>query len=178
MENKIYLFKNRYEYFKIITTDDVINVIGEFGCEKNALINSYRKNKNYVVVSIDNIIFDKCVSEDEKYLKNLFNKKNIDSIDVMYKEVLKYANVKNKKCVIDGKHLIYIDNLDIFKGKIIIERTNALRCYFNMVMNDYKNPDLNVNQSIKQFFVSMISRLSIIFNKIDIENFIKKVDNC
>ena len=66
MENKIYLFRNRCEYFKILTKDDVINIIGEFGSLKDTLLNSYRKNKNYIVISLDNIIFDKCVNEEEK----------------------------------------------------------------------------------------------------------------
>lgn len=95
----------------------------------------------------------------------------------MYKETLKYVNSKNKKCVIEGKNLIYIDILNIIKGRVIVERTNTLRCYFNMVMSDYKNSKLNVKESIKQFFVSLISRLNIVFNKIDIENFIKKLDS-
>ena len=177
MENKIYLFRNRCEYFKVLTKDDVINIIGEFGSLKDTLLNSYRKNKNYIVISIDNIIFDKCVNEEEKQLKKLFDKKSIDNVDIMYKEILKYVNSKNKKCVIEGKNLIYIDNLNIIKGRVIVERTNTLRCYFNIVMNDYKNPKLNVKESTKQFFISMISRLNIIFNKIDIENFIKKLDN-
>ena len=177
MENKIYLFRNRCEYFKILTKDDVINIIGEFGSLKDTLLNSYRKNKNYIVISLDNIIFDKCVNEKEKQLKKLFDKKSIDNVDIMYKETLKYVNSKNKKCVIEGKNLIYIDNLNIIKGRVIVERTNTLRCYFNIVMSDYKNPKLNVKESIKQFFISMISRLNIIFNKIDIENFIKKLDN-
>ena len=100
MENKIYLFRNRCEYFKILTKDDVINIIGEFGSLKDTLLNSYRKNKNYIVISLDNIIFDKCVNEEEKQLKKLFDKKSIDNVDIMYKETLKYVNSKNKKCVI------------------------------------------------------------------------------
>lgn len=178
MENRIYLFKNRCEYFKNITNDDVINIVGEFGSEKTALLNSYRKNKKYVVISVDNIILDKCINDEEKYLRDLFSKKRIDSIDILYNDVLKYVSSKKKKCVIEGKNLIYIDNIDIIKGKIIVERTNTLRCYFNIVISDYKNPDLNVNESFKQFFVSMFSRLGILFNKIDIENFIKRLDDC
>lgn len=177
MENKIYLFKNRCEYFKVLTKDDVINIIGEFGSLKDTLVNSYRKNKNYIVVSIDNIFFNKCINEEEKYLKKIFNKNDIDNVDIMYKEILKYINSKNKKCVIEGKNLIYVNNLNIIKGKVIVERTNTLRCYFNVVMSDYKNPNLTIKESIKQFFISMISRLNIIFNKIDIENFIKRLDS-
>ena len=90
MENKIYLFRNRCEYFKILTKDDVINIIGEFGSLKDTLLNSYRKNKNYIVISLDNIIFDKCVNEEEKQLKKLFDKKSIDNVDIMYKETLKF----------------------------------------------------------------------------------------
>lgn len=177
MENKIYLFKNRCEYFKVLTKDDVINIIGEFGSLKDTLVNSYRKNKNYIVVSIDNIFFNKCINEEEKYLKKIFNKNGIDNVDIMYKEILKYINSKNKKCVIEGKNLIYVNNLNIIKGKVIVERTNTLRCYFNIVMSDYKNPNLTIKESVKQFFISMISRLNIIFNKIDIENFIKRLDS-
>ena len=39
MENKIYLFRNRCEYFKVLTKDDVINIIGEFGSLKDTLLN-------------------------------------------------------------------------------------------------------------------------------------------
>ena len=71
-EYKINLFKDKKDYRKILTSDNVINVIGTKGSGKTTLTLKYISDKDYVIVSSDKLfeIGDLTV-DDDKVLKDI-----------------------------------------------------------------------------------------------------------
>ena len=78
-ESKIYLFRDRKDYIKKITNDNVINVIGTKGSGKTTSTLKYINDDDYIVINCDRLYempTDKIV--EDKYLTEIKNmlKKN------------------------------------------------------------------------------------------------------
>ena len=52
---KIYLLKDRPDYFKKLSDDDIINVIGTKGSGKTTSANKYISNTDYIVINCDRL---------------------------------------------------------------------------------------------------------------------------
>ena len=91
MENKIYLFRNRCEYFKVLTKDDVINIIGEFGSLKDTLKSSWQSNKDNYIIKIS--------TEKENSLWQIFSIYHIpttnDYLQTEFKDEREYQSFLN-----------------------------------------------------------------------------------
>ena len=59
MESKINLLKDKPDYIKKITNDNIINVTGSVGLGKSTYGKKYRNNNDYIVISLDSIRSDK-----------------------------------------------------------------------------------------------------------------------
>ena len=101
MESKIYLFKDRCDYVKKISNDDIINVTGSVGSGKSTYGRKYRDNKDYIVIGFDSISSDKdpyTMNEEilqlRKVLLKKYNDLTLDEINY-YDDIV--AFIKKKK---------------------------------------------------------------------------------
>lgn len=145
-ESKIYLFRDRKDYVKEISDDDVINVIGTKGSGKTASTMKYINDYNYIVVNCDrlydlpenNVIEDKYLGEIKSMLKDKYGK-IYDGKDFIkcYNDILKFASKKNKKLLIEGNVICDIKPVTSLKGTLIIKRTGIVKCFFRTLKRDY-----------------------------------------
>ena len=81
-ESKLYLFRDRKDYIKKMTNDDVINVIGTKGSGKTTSTLKYINDDNYIVINCDRlyemptdkVVEDKYLTEIKDFLKNKYGK--------------------------------------------------------------------------------------------------------
>lgn len=81
-ESKLYLFRDRKDYIKKMTNDDVINVIGTKGSGKTTSTLKYINDDNYIVINCDRlyemptdkVVEDKYLTEIRDFLKNKYGK--------------------------------------------------------------------------------------------------------
>lgn len=55
-ESKIYLFKDRTDYVKELSSDDIVNIIGTKGSGKTTSSLKYINDDNYIVINCDRFI--------------------------------------------------------------------------------------------------------------------------
>lgn len=187
MESKIYLLKDKCDYVKRVTNDkDIINVTGSVGSGKSTYGRKYRDNKDYIVIGIDSLIYDKdpyTINDEVLELKEILNKKYGEeklNVNEYYDDIVKYIRSKNKKGIIEGGQLLDIDELSILKGEVIVKRTARLKCYYRSAYRDFKNPawrvGLNKLGLIKRFFHCFKRRFRHVFRQKHIEDFINKLE--
>ena len=88
-ESKLYLLRNRKDYIKKLTNDDVINVIGTKGSGKTTSTIKYINNDDYIVINCDRlyemptdkVVEDKYLAEIKSMLKKKYGKIN-DNVDL------------------------------------------------------------------------------------------------
>ena len=147
-ESKIYLLKDRCEYIKKITDDDVINVIGTKGSGKTTSALKYIKDENYIVINCD-LLYDMPVDdlEEDKYLKEIKKilKEKYGKIPEgkefinCYNDILKFAKQKNKKILIEGNALCAVNLITKLNGTVIVMRTGIIKCFIRTIKRDYPN---------------------------------------
>ena len=87
-ESKLYLFRDKKDYIKKLTNDDVINIIGTKGSGKTTSTIKYIDDEDYIVINCDRLYempTDKTV--EDKYLTEIK--------DILKKNMEKYVKVKN-----------------------------------------------------------------------------------
>jgi len=189
-DSKLYIFKDREDFVKRLSKDDVINVIGLKGSGKTTNTISYINDDKYIVVNCDKL-FDMPTNDSiqDKYLidiKKLLVKKygkiedGKDFIDC-YNDILMFAKMKNKKLLIEGNVLCDIQPISQLKGTVIIKRTGVFKCFFRTVKRDYPIKFF-LNEEIKKHgkvlgriyrFKNIFKRRKKIFKEYhDIENII------
>ena len=78
--NKIYLLKDKKDYVKKLTNDNIINIIGTKGSGKTTSSLKYIDDDNYIVIVSDRncknneFVLEKNIHKLEKYIKNVFKK--------------------------------------------------------------------------------------------------------
>ena len=177
-ESKIYIFKDRKDYVKKITDDDVINIIGTKGSGKTTSTLKYINNDNYIVINCDrlyemptgNDIEDEYLSEIKSLLKKKYGKICEDSEFInCYNDILNFIVKKNKKTLIEGNVIYDIKPITQLKGTIIVKRTGILKCFIRAVKRDYPN---------KHFLNKEIEKHGTILGKIyRLKNIIKRRKN-
>ena len=142
-ESKLYLLKDRKDYIKKLTNDDVINVIGTKGSGKTTSTIKYINNDDYIVINCDRLYempTDKVV--EDKYLaeiKNMLKKKYGEICEGeefinCYSDILDFINKKKKKALIEG-NVIY--DIKPITGTVIVKRTGIIKCFIRAVKRDY-----------------------------------------
>ena len=191
-EYKINYIKDKKDYEKIITKDNVINVIGTKGSGKTSSSLKYINNDEYIVVNCDYLFG---LSEDIKNDKEMFKiremlQKKYGPIDPKenfikyYNDIINYILSKNKKVFIEGNAIQDINPITLLKGKIIIKRTAVLKSFFRAVKRDYNNKyfmkkefELHGKKAKITRLYKVIKRRKKIFKEYkEIENKIKELE--
>ena len=132
---KISLFKDKPDYIKVITNDNIYNITGL----KKSGKTPYTRNK-----SKDNLVIHlKSVFNKNSNRKNTPSKKlqeyilfkygnNLNPKDYFearyYDTIIEYVNNQDKPSYIEGDYIYNIINLSKLKGTIIIKRTSTVTC--------------------------------------------------
>lgn len=182
MEYRINLFKDKPDYIKKLTDDEIINVTGSVGSGKSTYGSKYRNNKDYIVIGFDSISSDNdpnTMNDDIKDLREVLLKKykklNLNKIEY-YDDIVEFIKSKDKKGIIEGGEIANINFISKLKGTVIVKRTARFKCFYRAAYRDYKNPvwskDLNRIGLIKRFFHCFKRRFHHIFRQKYIEEFI------
>lgn len=147
-DSKIYLFKDRCDYIKKLTDDNVVNIIGTKGSGKTTSSLKYINDDNYIVINCDrllelpenNIYEDKELSIIRKMLKDKYGKilEGKDFINC-YNDIIEYIKYKKKKALIEGNIIQDIEPITLLKGKVIVKRTGIIKCFIRTIKRDYPN---------------------------------------
>lgn len=174
-EDKLYLLRDRDDYIKKLSDDNVINVIGTKGSGKTSSALKYISDSDYLVINCDNF-YDMPVNEkvDNKYfddLKKLLIKKyktipdDCNFIDC-YNDILEFSKKKKKKVIIEGNVLYSIKPICLLKGTIIVKRTGVIKSFIRSIKRDYPNKyflDLEIKKHGK--FLGRFYRLKNIIKR-------------
>ena len=186
---KIYLFKDKEDYIKKLTNDDIINIIGTKGSGKTTSTLEYINNDDYIVINCDRLLELPSDEEEDKELINirkLLKEKyeNIsDNFVNCYNDIVKYILKNNKKGLIEGNIIQTIDPL-LLKGTVIIKRTGSYKSFRRAVKRDYRNKYFMNLEKQKHKYLYKLTRLykirkrrKSIFKQVkDIEKIIDKLE--
>lgn len=164
--NKIYLFKDRDDYVKIITKDNIFNITGEKGSGKSYFGDMKDVDKN-VVIHLDPVFLPVGSKEhgDSSKVREILIHKYGDKINPdkyfekdYYKEIIKY--IGNKEGYIEGGSIAEIQDISIIKGTVIVKRTGVFKCFIRTIKRDYHN-EYFMNEEIKKHgkFIAKFTRL-------------------
>ena len=189
MNNKIYLFKDREDYIKELTKDNIVNVTGEKGSGKSYL--GISKEKDSIVVHLDPV-FTPEASEDSEYSKEIreylidkYGEITDTEFSKYYKDIIKYLNKYDKTIYIEGGSIAEVEDLSILKGTVIVKRTGVFKCFIRVIRRDYHNKYfMDIEKKNHKYFYKIvrlhkvIKRRKKIFKSYHlIEDYIKKLDN-
>ena len=174
MKNKVRLFIDKKDIEIKCTEDKIINITGMIGSGKTTQANKYRKDNNYIVISLDCLYRgqDKDNNEETTKINQLLSKKfpkqdNEQYFKEYYCEIIKYINNSNK-CVIwvlEGQHIYRYLNLKDIKGKLIIKRTSIIKCWKRSIVRHIKKKKIQLNN--KQITKKQYYDLNKMLNAID-----------
>ncbi len=147
-ESKLYMIRDRNDYVKKITNDNVINIIGTKGSGKTTSTLEYINDDNYIVINCDrlydmpedNIKEDEYLSEIKNMLKEKYGKicEGEEFINC-YNDILDFISKKHKKAIIEGNVIYDIKPITSLKGTIIVKRTGIVKCFIRTIKRDYPN---------------------------------------
>lgn len=190
-EYKINWFTDKNDYEKILSNDEVINIIGSKGSGKTTLSLKYFNNPDYVVINCDRLLElsgDKEHEELSKIRDVLKHKYRVieenEKFLKQYLDIIDYVRSKKKKAVIEGNILQEISPITNLKGKVIVKRTSKIKSFIRAVKRDYKN-EYFMKEEIKKYgvfgkvtrFFKVIKRRKKIFKQIKkVENIIEELE--
>ncbi len=191
-EYKINMFKDKDDYEKVLTDDNVVNIIGTKGSGKTTASLKYINDSDYIVINCDRLLGLIGSNEEEdkelpiirSMLKNKYGViKEGKKFIYCYNDIVDYIKKKDKKALIEGNIIQEIEPITQLKGKIIIKRTGIIKSFIRAVKRDYSN-EYFMNIEIKKYGkLGKITRLlkiayrrkSIFKTKRDIERKIKEL---
>lgn len=148
MKYKVRFFIDKEDIEITCTKDKIINITGMIGAGKTTKADKYRKNKDYIVISLDCLYRgqDKENMNEEtirinKILKEKFSEQDNEKyFKEYYYEILKYINNYNKSItwVLEGQQIYRYLNLEDIKGKLIIKRTCIIKCWKRSIIRHIK----------------------------------------
>lgn len=186
LENsRILLFKDRPDYIKKVTDDEIINVTGCVGSGKSTFGIKYHNNSDYVVIGFDSLSEDRdpyTLNSDVLELRNILLAKYgaiTEDEPFYYDDMVQFIRDKQKKGIIEGGHLTHME-IEKLEGTIIVKRTARLKCYFRSAWRDFNNPVRRQNKNfcgLVQLFFHCYGRLGRIFPQKYMEEFIEKLES-
>ncbi len=193
-EAKIYLFKDREDYIKKLTSDDIVNVIGTKGFGKTTSSLKYINDDNYIVINCDRLfeLPENNVKEDKELpiIRNMLKKKYGEIKEGKefincYNDIIDYIKNKNKKALIEGNTIQDIEPITQLKGTVIVKRTSVVKCFIRAVKRDYPNEyfmklEIKKHGKLGKFyrFKNIVKRRKNVFKIYhNIENIIGSLDN-
>ena len=193
-ESNIYMIRDRKDYIKKLTDDDVINVIGTKGSGKTTSTLKYINDDDYIVVNCDRlydmptdkIVEDKFLIEIKDMLKKKYGKIcEGETFINCYNDILDFIKKKNKKALIEGNVIYDIKPITLLKGTVIVKRTGIIKCYIRAIKRDYPIRYF-LNQEIEKYgkllgrfyrFKNIVKRRKNIFEIYhEIENIIEDLE--
>ncbi len=108
---KINMFKDKNDYEKVLTNDNVINIIGSKGSGKTTSSLKYISDNNYIVINCDRLLELPGSNEEEDkelriirdMLKNKYgNIKEGKEFISCYNDIVNYIKNKTKKVLMEG----------------------------------------------------------------------------
>lgn len=193
-ESKIYLFKDKEDYIKVITEDNIYNITGEKGSGKSYFGNMKDNDEMCAVIHLDPTFTpegSKYHDYSSKIRKRLIDKygedlnpyKSFES--EYYDEIIEFLKSINKESYIEGGSISEIQNISKIVGTIVVKRTGVLKCFLRVLKRDYHN-DYFMKISIEKHgrlgkiyrFKDVIKRRKKIFTSYhQIEDFIERIEN-
>lgn len=156
MENKIKIIKDKKDVEIQCTEEKIINITGMIGSGKTTKANLYRKNEDYIVISLDCLYRgqDKENMNEEtriinQLLKEKFSKKDNEKyFKQYYDEIIRYINTceRDVTWVLEGQQIYRYLNWSEIKGKLIIKRTGLLKCWKRSIVRHIKKKRLLLKQ--------------------------------
>ena len=146
--NKLYMFRDRNDYVKKITDDDVVNVIGTKGSGKTTSTLKYINDDDYIVINCDRLLElpeDKLIEDKELVKIRDMLKDKYGTITEgkeflnCYNDIVKYIKDKKKKALIEGNIIQDIEPITNLKGTVVVKRTGIVKCFFRAIKRDYSN---------------------------------------
>jgi hypothetical protein len=189
--DKIKLFKDQNDFEKVLTDDNIINIIGSKGSGKTTSTIEYLDNDEYIVVNCDRLLElpsgekeDKELDKIRNLLKDKYKEiKEGEEFVNCYNDIVAYILKNNKKGIIEGNVIQDIDPSSL-KGKVIIKRTAKFKCFIRAVKRDYKNEYfMNLEKENHKYFYKLTRlfkitkrRLKIFKQTKDIDDIVKKLN--
>ena len=145
-ESNLYMIRDRKDYIKKLTDDDVINVIGTKGSGKTTSTIKYIYDDDYIVINCDRlydmptdkIVEDKFLIEIKDMLKKKYGKIcEGETFINCYNDILDFIKKKDKKALIEGNVIYDIKPITLLKGTVIVKRTGIIKCFIRAVKRDY-----------------------------------------
>ena len=147
---KISFFIDKKDIEVECTKDNIINITGMIGSGKSTTANKYRKNDQYIVISLDCLYRnqDKNHNNQETIKINQIlrekypNQEKEEFFRNYYLEILEYiTNYSNESVfwVLEGQHIYRFLNLEDIKGTLIIKRTSVFHCWIRSIKRHAKN---------------------------------------
>ena len=191
-ESKLYLFRDRSDYIKVITSDNIFNVTGEKGSGKS-FFGNMKDELDTIVVHLDPLfqpIGNKEHGDTLKVRKILIatfsdeiSSSNFEKM--YYKVIVNYLKEMKKESYIEGGSFLHFEDVSSLQGTIIVKRTGVFKCFFRAVKRDYAN-EYFMNEEIKKHgkfakitrLYNVIKRRKKIFKSYHlVEKFIEKLEN-
>ena len=168
MKEKVKLFIDKKDIEILCTNDNIINITGMIGSGKSTSADRYRKDNNYIVISLDCLYkgqdkenMNKETMEINKILKQKYgDKDNEKNFKEYYKEIIKYINNFDKSItwVLEGQQIYRYLNLKDIKGKLIVKRTCIIKCWKRSIIRHIKRKKIALknNQITKKQYYDNI----------------------
>lgn len=168
MRNKISIFIDQEDIEFLCTNDNIINITGMIGSGKTTTAHKYRKNSNYIVISLDCLyrgqdrenLNEETIRINRILIEKFPNQDNEKYFKEYYHEIVKYINSFDKSItwVLEGQHIYRYLDLKEIKGKLIIKRTCIIKCWKRSIIrhiNQKKVALKNGQITRKQYYHSI-----------------------
>lgn len=166
------LFRDQNDIEKVLTNDNVVNIIWTKGSGKTTSTLKYIKNNDWIVINCDRLLeLPSDEQEDQELAKiRVILKEKYWEIPTWkefincYNDIVSYILNKNKKALIEWNVIQSIDPNSL-KWKIIIKRTGIIKSFIRAVKRDYKNEYFMNLEKVKHKHLYKLTRLCKITNR-------------
>ena len=161
MNLNIDAFEDKNPIYCKIDNSPVINITGEGGSGKTTYSQEYKSNPDYIVVDYDVLILGEGSERDiefylrkqieEKYGKSIFEFKDLNetrkNFTIIYEDIINQLQKSDKKIVLDGTQLRFIDDAKKIRGELIVLRPSIETCVARSVeRKQTEHPELSNNE--------------------------------